>query len=59
MDITTTLGYFSTTNFSLFLEQFQSDALWILVVGFVFALFLAFGVGANDVVNTLVEIEIR
>ncbi|KAK8763953.1 hypothetical protein V5799_033438, partial [Amblyomma americanum] len=28
------------------------DLLWILVVGFILAFFLAFGVGANDVANS-------
>ncbi|CAN7998953.1 unnamed protein product [Ixodes hexagonus] len=30
----------------------SSDLLWILVVGFILAFFLAFGVGANDVANS-------
>ena len=53
MDITT-LAYSTTTDFSSFLETFQCDAQWILIVGFIVAFFLAFGVGANDVANTLV-----
>lgn len=30
----------------------SGDLLWILVVGFILAFFLAFGVGANDVANS-------
>lgn len=32
--------------------DFSSDTLWIVVVGFIVAFFLAFGVGANDVANS-------
>lgn len=39
----TTLGNLSTSPFS--------DYLWILIVGFIIAFFLAFSVGANDVAN--------
>lgn len=35
----------------VFVES-SSDVLWILVVGFILAFFLAFGVGANDVANS-------
>jgi hypothetical protein len=52
--LSTTIGYSSTTDFSAFLEDFHCSSQWILFVGFIVALFLAFGVGANDVANTLV-----
>lgn len=34
------------------LETFSNDVVWIVVLGFVIAFFLAFGVGANDVANS-------
>lgn len=34
------------------LEPESSEVLWILILGFVFGFFLAFGVGANDVANS-------
>lgn len=30
----------------------QEDVLWLLVLGFIFAFILAFGIGANDVANS-------
>ncbi len=30
----------------------SSDVLWIVIVGFIFAFVLAFGIGANDVANS-------
>uniref|UniRef100_F6ZFS8 Phosphate transporter n=1 Tax=Ciona intestinalis TaxID=7719 RepID=F6ZFS8_CIOIN len=40
----------ATTGFST--EQFQSDVLWMIIVGFIIAFVLAFAVGANDVANS-------
>lgn len=34
------------------LEAYSNDVVWIVVVGFLVAFFLAFGVGANDVANS-------
>ncbi|CAH3155082.1 unnamed protein product [Porites lobata] len=34
------------------LEPYDSDYLWVVVVGFVVAFILAFGIGANDVANS-------
>lgn len=34
------------------LEAFHSANLWVLILGFVVAFFLSFGIGANDVANT-------
>ncbi|KAH8025525.1 hypothetical protein HPB51_009465 [Rhipicephalus microplus] len=34
------------------LDASTGNLLWILVVGFILAFFLAFGVGANDVANS-------
>ena len=34
------------------LEPSSPDLIWIVVVGFIVAFFLAFGVGANDVANS-------
>lgn len=34
------------------LDAFHSENLWVLIVGFVVAFFLSFGIGANDVANT-------
>ncbi|XP_015925660.2 sodium-dependent phosphate transporter 1-A [Parasteatoda tepidariorum] len=33
-------------------EAYSNDVLWIVVIGFLVAFFLAFGVGANDVANS-------
>lgn len=42
----TTMIYLTTESFSL------EDAVWMLVLGFVFSFILAFGLGANDVANS-------
>eukprot|EP00794_Sanderia_malayensis_P011842 gene11842-13072_t len=34
------------------MEAASSDVLWIVIVGFIFAFILAFGIGANDVANS-------
>ena len=34
------------------LEPYDSDYLWVVVVGFIVAFILAFGIGANDVANS-------
>ena len=34
------------------LEPESVEVLWILILGFIFGFFLAFGVGANDVANS-------
>lgn len=34
------------------LEQYASESLWIIIIGFVIAFILAFGIGANDVANS-------
>uniref|UniRef100_A0A1W7RA48 Phosphate transporter n=1 Tax=Hadrurus spadix TaxID=141984 RepID=A0A1W7RA48_9SCOR len=34
------------------LESYANEVVWIVVVGFIIAFFLAFGVGANDVANS-------
>lgn len=34
------------------LEAFSNEVVWIVVIGFIVAFFLAFGVGANDVANS-------
>lgn len=34
------------------LEPESAEVLWILILGFIFGFFLAFGVGANDVANS-------
>ena len=34
------------------IEPESSEVLWILILGFIFGFFLAFGVGANDVANS-------
>ena len=34
------------------MEIANSDWLWIVIVGFIFAFVLAFGLGANDVANS-------
>lgn len=34
------------------MEPFSSDILWIVVLGFLIAFVLAFGIGANDVANS-------
>jgi len=57
MEVTTTtisslVSLASTTDLSGLVGSFQSESAWILVTGFVVALFLAFGVGANDVANS-------
>lgn len=31
---------------------YDSDVLWIVIVGFIIAFILAFGIGANDVANS-------
>lgn len=34
------------------LEAYSNEVVWIVVLGFIVAFFLAFGVGANDVANS-------
>lgn len=34
------------------METYLAEALWIVILGFIFAFILAFGVGANDVANS-------
>ena len=34
------------------LEPHDSDLLWVVVLGFIVAFILAFGIGANDVANS-------
>lgn len=34
------------------LEAFSNEVVWIVVLSFIVAFFLAFGVGANDVANS-------
>ncbi|GFR32381.1 sodium-dependent phosphate transporter 1 [Trichonephila clavata] len=34
------------------MDPYSADVLWILILGFIFGFFLAFGVGANDVANS-------
>jgi len=34
------------------LEPYSPDVVWIVVVGYIVALILAFGLGANDVANS-------
>ncbi|CAL4115032.1 unnamed protein product, partial [Meganyctiphanes norvegica] len=41
----------STTSSYLSLSEHHAATLWIIVVGFILAFILAFGVGANDVAN--------
>ena len=49
-DITTILPSISTEA-APSLEEWQSSTLWMIIVGFILAFTLAFGVGANDVAN--------
>lgn len=34
------------------LDPYSANVLWIVILGFVIALILAFGIGANDVANS-------
>lgn len=51
------LGFTTTTTLapsvpdSASLAEWHSSTLWIIVIGFILAFTLAFGVGANDVAN--------
>jgi len=42
----------STTQSLLTLEPSSPEVLWLVVVGFLTAFVLAFGIGANDVANS-------
>jgi sodium-dependent phosphate transporter len=42
----------STSQSLLTLEPFSSEVLWLVVLGFLTAFVLAFGIGANDVANS-------
>lgn len=48
-DITSTFKPIITTSSPV--SEFQSSVLWVLILGFVLAFTLSFGVGANDVAN--------
>ena len=49
-DITTHLPDLPTTT-ELNIDLWQKNNLWVIIVGFILAFVLAFGVGANDVAN--------
>lgn len=34
------------------LEEYSTNVLWIVILGFIIAFVLAFGIGANDVANS-------
>ena len=47
--VATSFGATSSSDTSM--AEWQSSTLWIVIVGFILAFTLAFGVGANDVAN--------
>nr|XP_039262463.1 sodium-dependent phosphate transporter 2-like [Styela clava] len=48
----TLAAIFTTATSGLSLEEFQSEVIGLLIVGFLIAFILAFAVGANDVANS-------
>lgn len=52
MDIVSSTMDFMVSSTLNPLGDFQSDALWMLIVGFIVSFVLAFAIGANDTANS-------